>query len=128
MYFPRAASPDDDCARDGEGVSRKAITRSRARRIPSTRDNHSARLLVPAGRLTARLVETGLHDERVLSGVVVIPTTPADDAEPERLVERERFHVAGPDLQDDEPEGPPAPIVEHATEQRAADPAPTDVG
>src|SRR5262249_58898787 len=83
--------------------------------------NCSARPTVPSSGLAAcrTFGQAHLHDERVLSGVVVIPAAAADHTEPERLVEGERLGVAGPDLEDDEPDRTLAGAVAHPPQQRA---------
>src|SRR5262245_24956914 len=92
--------------------------------------NRSTRPTVPSsGLATCRAFDQArLHDQRVLSGVVVVPAAPADHTEPERFVEGERFGVAGPDLEDDEADRALTGVVEHTSEQGARDPAAAAIG
>src|SRR5262249_60910479 len=72
--------------------------------------NCSARPTVPSSGLAAcrTFGQAHLPDERVLSGVVVIPAAAAAHTEPRRLLEGARPRVGGADLEDGEPGRTPA--------------------
>src|SRR5262245_18117759 len=75
-------------------------------------------------RVVPVLFEDGLHDQRILTGVVVVPASPPHDPEAEGLVQRAGLDVARPDLEDHEPHRAPPGVVEHRAQETPADTAP----
>src|SRR3989338_5796813 len=79
----------------------------------------------PGLRRSSRLrrLQLGLHDERVLAGVVVVAAPAPHHAEAEGGVEPARLGVGRAYLENDQPEPPPPGILEDAGQERPGDAA-----
>ena len=64
--------------------------------------------------------KAGLHDQRILAGVVVIASPPADDPKAERLIEGTGFQVGRPNLQGHHGRRSLAGPLQHAARARCA--------
>src|SRR6266849_5831593 len=67
--------------------------------------------------------EPGLHHERVLARIEIVALPPADHAEPEALVQRERLDIGRPHLEEEQLHTALPSVLHRLPEQRPRHPA-----
>src|SRR5262245_19051968 len=129
MYFPRAISALLPCASASDvtlapasvaTIARIALwrnARGTAGMVGIITDGNNRRFPGSGSGLDLAPLEVSLHDERVLAGIVVIPTAAPHDAKPERFVQSARLIVGWADLESHGSQAPRAPVIEDRPKQ-----------